>query len=123
MLFPLRVRQVRAIVLVDGQAESALEAADVVFEEIGVFVEVDCFQRELAQALATVGVGCGPVGDAAAAELGACSVLESVSTDGNKGLVSLDVSERRCVPGNPWCSVDWGSWRRQICAREIKAVM
>jgi hypothetical protein len=66
---------------VDCQAEAAFEAADVVFEEVGVFVEVDCLQGELAQALAPVGVCCGPVGDAAAAELGACSVLKGgVST-------------------------------------------
>lgn len=89
------MRQVRAIVLVDCQAESALEAADVVFEKVGVFIEVDCFQRELAQALATVGVGGGPVGDTATAELGACSVLGSISTDRDEGLVSLDVRERK----------------------------
>lgn len=79
MLAPLRVGEVGAIVLVDCQAEAALEATDVVLEEVGVFFEVDGFQRELAQALASVGVGCGPVGDATAAELGACSVLGGVS--------------------------------------------
>lgn len=52
-----------------------------VFEEVGVFVEVDCFQRELAQTLASVGVCGGSVGDAAAAELGACSVLGGVNID------------------------------------------
>ena len=34
----LGVGQVRAIILVDGEAETAFEAADVVFEEVWVFV-------------------------------------------------------------------------------------
>ena len=41
MFSALGMREVRAIVLVDGQAESAFEASDVVFEEVGVFFEVD----------------------------------------------------------------------------------
>lgn len=41
VLFALRVGQVGAIILVDCEAETALEAADMVFEEVGVFVEVD----------------------------------------------------------------------------------
>ena len=52
-----------------------------ILEEVGVFVEVDCFEREFAQALATVGVRCGPICDTAATELGACSVLVCVSTE------------------------------------------
>jgi len=54
----LRVRQVGAIVLVDGEAEAALEAADVVLEEVGVLVEVDGFEGELAKSFAAVRVGC-----------------------------------------------------------------
>lgn len=50
-----------------------------VLEEVGVFVEVDCFQRELAQPFASVGVCGGLRGDAAAAEGGSCAVLEGVS--------------------------------------------
>lgn len=46
-----------------------------VFEEVGVLFEVDCFQSELAQSLATVGVGCGLGGDATSAEFGSCAVL------------------------------------------------
>jgi len=34
----LGVGQVRAIVLVDGEAKTAFEAADVIFEEVRVFV-------------------------------------------------------------------------------------
>lgn len=63
-----------------------------VFKEVGVFVEVDCFQGELAQALASVGIGCGPVGDTAAAELGACSVLGYVSM---RTWIQKDWIERR----------------------------
>lgn len=57
MLAALRVREVRAIVLVHGQAETAFKAADVVLEEVRVFVEVDGFEGEFAQAFATVCVG------------------------------------------------------------------
>ena len=38
VLAALRVREVGAIVLVDCEAEAAFEGADVVFEEVGVFV-------------------------------------------------------------------------------------
>ena len=38
MLPPLCVCEVGAIVLVDGEAQAALEAADVVFEKVGVLV-------------------------------------------------------------------------------------
>ena len=38
MLAALRVCEVGAIVLVDGEAESAFEGADVVLEEVRVFV-------------------------------------------------------------------------------------
>jgi len=55
----LRVREVGAVVLVDRQAEAALEAADVVLEEIRVLVEVDRLEGELAETLAAVRVGCG----------------------------------------------------------------
>jgi hypothetical protein len=41
VLFALRVGQVGTVILVDCETETALEAADVVFEEVGVFVEVD----------------------------------------------------------------------------------
>jgi hypothetical protein len=46
MLSSLRVCEVRAVILVDCQAQPALEAAYVVLEEVGVFVEVDGFERE-----------------------------------------------------------------------------
>jgi hypothetical protein len=42
--------------LVHGQAQAALEAADVVLEEVRVLVEVDGLERELAEAFTTVGV-------------------------------------------------------------------
>mgnify|MGYP006950202263 CR=1 FL=1 len=49
-----------------------------VLEDIGVFFDVDCFHGELAQPLASVGIGGGFGGDTAAAEFGACSVLGKV---------------------------------------------
>ena len=78
MLAALRVREVRAIVLVHGETETAFEAADMVLEEVRVFVEVDGFEGEFAQAFATVCVGCRVGGDSSAAEFGACSVLFSL---------------------------------------------
>lgn len=58
MLAALRVGEVGAVVLVDRQAEAALEASDVVFEKVRVLVQVDGFEGELAETLAAVGV-CG----------------------------------------------------------------
>lgn len=46
-----------------------------VLEEVGVFVEVDCFQGQFAEAFASVGVRCGVGGDASAAEFGTGAVL------------------------------------------------
>lgn len=57
MLAALRVGEVGAIVLVDGETEAALEGADVVLEEVGILVEVDGFEGEFAQTLPSVGVG------------------------------------------------------------------
>jgi hypothetical protein len=76
MLATLGVREVGAIVLVDGETETAFVGADVILEEEGVFAEVDGLHGELAQALAPVGVGAGRGGYASAAEFGACSVLK-----------------------------------------------
>lgn len=46
VLAALGVCEIRAVVLVHGQAESAFEAADVVFEEIRILVEVDRLESE-----------------------------------------------------------------------------
>lgn len=58
VLATLGVCEVRSIVLVHGETESALEASDVILEDVGVFVEIDGLERELAQPLASVGVCC-----------------------------------------------------------------
>ena len=57
MLAALGVGEVGAIILVDCEAEPAFEGADVILEEIWVFVEVDRFEGELAETFAPVGVG------------------------------------------------------------------
>ena len=75
MFAALRVSQVGAIVLVDCKAKPAFEGANVVFEKVGVFVEVDGFEGEFAEAFAPVCVGAGRGGYSASAELGAGSVL------------------------------------------------
>jgi hypothetical protein len=75
VLAALRVGEVRAIVLVDGQAEPAFKRAQVVFEEVRVLGQVNGFEGQLAQTLATIGVGCARGCDAAAAEFRAGTVL------------------------------------------------
>ena len=42
----------------DCKTQTAFEASNVVLEEVRVFVEVDGLERELAQTLSSVGVGC-----------------------------------------------------------------
>lgn len=108
VLFALRVGQVGAVILVDCETETALEAADMVLEKVGIFVEVDRLQRELAQALATVGVGCGVRGDASTTKFGACSVLEKVSMVLQMVLMDINSSRQSAdSPGNPSCHCRW----------------
>jgi len=76
----LCMREVGAVVLVDRETQAALEAADMVLEEVRVLVEVDGLERELAETLSAVGVGSGLRGDTAAAKLGACAILWGVSS-------------------------------------------
>lgn len=75
MLAALGVSQVGAIVLMDGEAETTFEGADVVFEEVRVFVEVDGLQGEFTQTFTSVGVGGALGGDATTSELRAGAVL------------------------------------------------
>lgn len=75
VLFALGMGQVGAVILVDGETETTLEAADMVLEEVRVLVEIDGLERKLAQPLATVSVGCGVRRNASATEFGACSIL------------------------------------------------
>jgi hypothetical protein len=82
---------------VDRQTQAALEAADVVLEEVGVLVEVDGLERELAQTFAAVGVGGRLRRDAAAAEFGACAVLRHVSS-----WMCMSSRVVRAIPGSPW---------------------
>ena len=75
MFAALSMCEIGSIVLMHGETESTFERADVVAEEVWVFVEVDGFEGEFAQPFASVGVGCALACDAAAAEFGACAVL------------------------------------------------
>lgn len=68
-----------------------------VFEKVRVFVEVDGLEGELAESLAPVCVGGGLGCDAAAAELGACAVLQGVRFDDVYGERKRGVG----LPGNP----------------------
>jgi hypothetical protein len=71
----LCVGEIRAVVLVDRQAKTALEATDVVLEEVRVLVEVDGLERELSETFSSVGVRRRLRGDTTAAELGTCAIL------------------------------------------------
>lgn len=42
--------------MVNSETEAALEAADVILEEVRILVEVDGLERKLAKTLASVGV-------------------------------------------------------------------
>lgn len=75
MLSALGMREIGAVILVYGQTQSTLEATEMVFEEVWVLGEVDCFQSEFAQTLATVCVGCGLGCDTTATEFGASTIL------------------------------------------------
>ncbi len=57
MLATLSVCEVRAIVLVNCETKPAFEGADVVFEEVRVFVEVDGFEGKFSETFTPVGVG------------------------------------------------------------------
>jgi hypothetical protein len=75
VLSPLGVREIGAIVLVDRQAKPAFEGADVVFEEVRIFVQIDGLERELAQTFSSVGVGRRGGSYASAAEFRTRAVL------------------------------------------------
>ncbi|KAI6754171.1 hypothetical protein HG530_012685 [Fusarium avenaceum] len=68
MLLTLSMSKVGTVVLVNSQAQTTLERANVVLEEVGVLVEIDRLEGKLAKTFATVGVCGGLGGDAAAAE-------------------------------------------------------
>lgn len=75
MFSALGVSEVGPVILMDGKTETALEASDVVFEEVRILCEVDVFERKLAESFSPVCVCGGMRRDSAAAKFGACSVL------------------------------------------------
>lgn len=58
MFSSLGMCEVGAVILVDCETQSTFEGADVVLEEVGIFVEIDGFESEFAETLASVSV-CG----------------------------------------------------------------
>jgi hypothetical protein len=75
VLAPLGVGEVGPVVLVDCETEAAFEGADVVLEEVWVFVEVYGFEGELAESFAAVGVRGGLGCYSSAAEFRTCAIL------------------------------------------------
>lgn len=76
MLLALRVGQVAALVVVQGQTEFAFVGAEVVLHEVRILVQVDCLQGQLPQPFPAIAVRLGPGGDATAPRLAASTVLE-----------------------------------------------
>lgn len=58
-----------------SKAETAFKAANVVLEEVWVFVQVDRFQGKFAETFATVSVGRRGGRDTSSAEFGTCTIL------------------------------------------------
>lgn len=77
MLPPLCMREIRAVILVYCETQTAFEATDVVFEEVRVLVEIYRLQCEFAQTFTAIGVGGRGGRNASAAELRACSILKT----------------------------------------------
>lgn len=75
MLATLCVSEIGAIVLVYCKAEPTFEGADMVLEEVGVFVEIDGFEGEFAETFSAVGIGGGVGCYSSTAEFGAGAVL------------------------------------------------
>jgi hypothetical protein len=67
--------EIGAIILVDRETESAFKAPNVVFEEVGIFVEVDGFECEFAETFAAIGICGGLRGDTTAAKFATCTIL------------------------------------------------
>lgn len=79
MLATLCVCEIGAIILMYCEAETALKGADVVLEEVGVFVKIDGFKGEFAKAFAAIGVGGGVRRYSSPTKFGARSILGDVS--------------------------------------------
>lgn len=76
MLLALRVRQIAAFVVVQRQAELALVRAEVIAHKVGILGEIDCFQCEQTEALASIAIGVRCGCDASRAGLAAGAMLE-----------------------------------------------
>ena len=79
MLATLCMSEIGAIVLMYCEAETALEGADVVLEEVGVFVKIDRFEGEFAKSFAAVCIGGRVRRYSPPTEFGASSILRDVS--------------------------------------------
>lgn len=76
LMFPaLCMSEIGAIVLMDCEAETAFEGSDMIFEEIRVLVEIDCFKCELSKTFASIGI-CGRMRRyTTSTEFATCTVL------------------------------------------------
>ena len=101
MLATLCVSEIGAIVLMYCEAETALEGADVVLEEVGVFVKIDGFEGEFAKSFTAVGIGSGVRCYSTSTEFGASSVLRDARTSISISSLYRTGCTVECIPGSP----------------------
>ena len=101
MLATLCVSEIGAIVLMYCEAETALKGADMVLEEIGVFVKIDGFEGKFAKSFAAVGIGGRVRGYSSPTEFGASSILRDAGASISISSLHRTGCTVKCVPGNP----------------------
>ena len=67
--------EIGAIVLMNCEAETALEGSDVIFEEVRVFVEINCFKCKLSKTFAPIGIGGRMRRNTTSTEFATCTIL------------------------------------------------
>jgi len=75
MLATLGVCEIGAVILVDCETESTFEASNVIFEDVGIFVQVDSLKGKFSKSLSSIGVCCRLTCDTSSSELGTCAIL------------------------------------------------
>ena len=82
MLPTLGMCQIGAIILVNSKTQATFERANMILEEVRVFVEINGFQRKLPQTFSSIGIGGG---------LGGYTSTTKFTT---RSILKIDVSDR-----------------------------
>lgn len=70
--------KVGTVILVDGETEPALKRANVILEEIRIFLKIDRFKSQFTEALSSIGVGARVGGNTSAAKFASSTVLDGL---------------------------------------------